>query len=341
MNEPRLVFAQPASPARAVEIVGVACGQGAQDQHCSNGPDALRAGGLVRGLQARGLSAAWNETLRPSVEHRADPMQAVRDVCESLSRRVQAIVGQGKLPVVVGGDHSCALGTWKGVASAVRARGPLGLIWIDAHMDAHTPQTTPTGALHGMPLACLLGYGDERLTGLADSARLSPQHVCLIGVRSFETGEAALLERLGVRVFFMDEVARRGLGAVVREALAIATAGTAGFGVTLDLDALDPQEAPGVGSPASGGLHAPELAAALAVLNGHPALAGVEIAEYNPLRDRGGATARVAIEMLQALLVAQPTDARVGDDDRPPLTLVQGKGRAGRPRRRAELAQAA
>src|SRR5688572_26801008 len=245
MNDPRFALVQPAD---AVELVGVACGEGAQDRHCRSGPDALRAGDLVRRLRASGLRAGWGETIRARSADR-DPQQAVRRVCERLAVRTQAIVAAGKLPVVMGGDHSCALGTWKGVASALGAHGPLGLIWIDAHMDAHTPETTPSGALHGMPLACLLGFGDGRLTGLAGGARLLSQHVCLIGVRSFEAGEAALLERLGVRVFFMDEVKQRGLAAVMAEALAIATAQTAGFGVTLDLDALDPQDAPGVGSP--------------------------------------------------------------------------------------------
>ena len=333
MNDMRLVFAQLTKP---VEIVGVACGEGAQDKRCGAGADALRASGLVSRLQTHGLSAAWGEIIRPAAASRDSPLQAVHGVCRRLAQRVQAIVAHGKLPVVVGGDHSCAIGTWKGVASALRARGPLGLIWIDAHMDAHTPQTTPSGALHGMPLACLLGCGDERLTNLVDGARLLPQHVCLIGVRSFETGEAALLRRLGVRVFFMHEVARRGFAAVMREALAIATAGTAGFGVTLDLDVIDLQDAPGVGSPVRGGLRAAELTAALALLQGHPALAGVEIAEYNPQRDRLGVTANLAGELLQAMLAAKPAapgthslmelEYRYGAHHYDPLPVVLTRG---------------
>ena len=116
-------------------------------------------------------------------------------------------------------------------------------------MDAHTPQTTPSGKLHGMPLACLLGHGDPRLTAIAGGARLDPRRVCLVGVRSFETGEAALLRRLGVRVFFMHEVARRGLAAVMKDAVAIARGRRRPYGISLDLDALDPRDAPGVGTP--------------------------------------------------------------------------------------------
>ena len=318
MNDSRLALVQPS---KAIELIGVACGEGAQDRHCRSGPDALRDAGVVDRLQAHGLRAAWGETIRARAADR-EPLPAVRRVCETLASRTQAIVADGRLPVVVGGDHSCALGTWKGVASALGARGPLGLIWIDAHMDAHTPETTPSGALHGMPLACLLGFGDERLTSLAGGARLQPQHVCLIGVRSFEAGEAALLERLGVRVFFMDEVKRRGVAAVMADALAIATAGTVGFGVTLDLDALDPMDAPGVGSLVAGGLRAAELGAALGQLRAHPALAAIEIAEYNPERDRDGVTGRLAVESLQAMLAAEAATPGMRQSALPPLTLV-------------------
>ena len=328
---------------RKIQIVGVASGRGAMDERCANGPLALRNAGLVTHLQARHASVAWTDTISPAARAGNDVVAAVSGICGRLAQRIKAVIARGDLPVVLGGDHSCAIGTWKGVASALRSRGPLGLIWIDAHMDAHTSQTTPSGALHGMPLACLLGFGDERLTGLADGASLLPQRVCLIGVRSFETGEATLLRRLGVRVFFMPEVARRGLAAVMREALAIATAGTAGFGVTLDLDALNPKDAPGVGSPVRGGFRTAELMAALALLHGHPALAGVEIAEYNPQRDRYGITASLASELLLAMLAAPPAAPGVLDHDRPPLLLVKGKKRlrAGRPCRRGEVVEAA
>ena len=295
-----LSLAQLANP---VEIVGVACGEGARNKGSEAGPDAVRAGDIVARLQMRGLSAAWRETIRPGHASHGGPLQAVNGVCRRLAQRVRAIVAHGGLPVVVGGDHSCAIGTWKGVASALRARGPLGLIWIDAHMDAHTPQTTPSGALHGMPLACLLGYGDEQLAGLVDGARLSPQHVCLIGVRSFETNEAVLLRQLGVRVYYMYEVARRGLAAVMREALAIASAGTGGFGVTVDLDALDPRDAPGVNTPVANGIRSRELAAVLERLASHPAFTAIEIAEYNPGRDQDGRTAAVVTQLLDAILL--------------------------------------
>lgn len=204
---------------------------------------------------------------------------------------------------MLGGDHTCAVGTWTGIAGALAVRGPLGLVWIDAHMDAHTPSTSPSGMLHGMPLACLLGHGDPRLTAITGDARLDPGRVCLVGVRNFETGEAALLRRLGVRVFFMHEVARRGLDAVLADALATAGEGAAGVGLSLDLDALDPRDAPGVGTPAPGGIRGTELVRSLARTAASAALAGVEIVEYNPYRDRGGVTARLVGDVLGALPV--------------------------------------
>ncbi|MBI3935468.1 MAG: aminotransferase class III-fold pyridoxal phosphate-dependent enzyme, partial [Betaproteobacteria bacterium] len=335
MNDLRVV---PALLAKPVEIVGVACGAGARDGRCAAGPGALRATDLLFRLQTQGLQAAWADMLRPGPAHHDDPLKAVHSVCKQLASRVQAIVTHGRLPAVLGGDHSCAIGTWKGAAAALAARGPVGLIWIDAHMDAHTPHTTPSGALHGMPLACLLGYGEPALIGLAGGVGLKPEHVCLIGVRSFETAEAALLRRLGVRILFMHDIARRGLVTVMREALAIATAGTAGFGVTIDLDALDPRDAPGVSTPVHGGIRAVELAAALSEPGRNPGLVAIEIAEYNPERDRRGATASSASELLLALLAGEPAqqpahalmdlEYRYGAHhyDPLPVVLVRGQG---------------
>jgi len=220
---------------------------------------------------------------------------AVRALGERLAAEVERVLQAGNFPLVVGGDHSCAIGTWSGVHRALADRGPIGLIWIDAHMDSHTFATTPSGQIHGMPLAALLGHGDATLTGIEGiEAKLLPEHVCLIGVRSYEAGEAALLHGLGVRVFEMDEVRRRGLAEVFEEALTIVRQGTAGFGVSVDLDALDPEEEPGVGTPVPGGLRRAELADALSRLRGDRAFVAMEIVEYNPRRDRGHATADAA-----------------------------------------------
>ncbi len=327
----------PHTFAKPLRFVGMACGLGAPDQRCKDGPDVLRQAGLLPGLCARGFDAAWSATIHP------DPTlgstgAAIAGACQRLAQQVERILGQDGLPIVLGGDHSCAIGTWSGAARSLKARGALGLLWIDAHMDAHTPQTTQSGAFNGMPLACLLGYGEPELTTINDAPVLNPAHVCLLGIRSFESGEAALLERLGVRIFSMQDITRLGLDAVMHEALAIVQQGTAGFGVTIDLDAIDPQEAPGVGTPELGGLGVADLVSALSPLTALPALVGLEIVEYNPARDRDGATAQVVTRLIDAVL---PTSAarrsgagmaqleqRYGAHNYEPLpvVLVRGKG---------------
>ena len=285
---------------RSIQIVGAAIGQGAQDRGCAHGPQALRSAGLLPRLQARGLAAAWETTLR--TEAATAPLTAVLGLSTRLAQRVKGIVQAGELPLVVGGDHSCAIGTWSGAAAAAASRGALGLLWVDAHMDAHVPATSPSGALHGMPLACLLGYGEKSLVDVAGGGCLRPEHVCLVGVRSFEDGEAELLARLGVRVFFMDEVLRRGLPAVMKDALRIVRRAAGGFGITLDVDAIDPREAPGVGSPAPDGLRADELSRSLAPLAADDRLLALEIVEYNPLHDADGRTAAVVCRLAGDLL---------------------------------------
>lgn len=285
---------------RHVVVIGAASGAGAPDPATAGGPAALRRYAVFHDTPLQHIE--WDGMLRVPRAARATPRDAVATLGEALAREVEAVLQAGNFPLVVGGDHSCAIGTWSGVHRALAARGALGLIWIDAHMDSHTFDTTPSGQIHGMPLAALLGHGDAALTSIEGTApKLLPAHVCLIGVRSFEAGEAALLQRLGVRVFVMDEVRRRGLAAVFDEALAIVKTGTAGYGISIDLDALDPEEAPGTGTPVPGGLKRAELAAALARVADDPAFVAMEIVEYNPRRDHGRVTAEAAGALVDAI----------------------------------------
>lgn len=278
---------------RKIIVIGAASGAGAPDAATAEGPDALRHYRVFHDTPLQHVE--WDAILRMPREAQDTPLHAVRALGERLAAEVERILQTGNFPLVVGGDHSCAIGTWSGVHRVLADRGPLGLIWIDAHMDSHTFATTPSGQIHGMPLAVLLGHGEAALTSIDGAeAKLLPEHVCLIGVRSYEAGEAALLHRLGVRVFEMDEVRRRGLATVFDEALAIVRQGTAGFGVSVDLDALDPEEEPGVGTPVPGGLRRAELAAVLSRLRGDLGFVAMEIVEYNPRRDRGHATADAA-----------------------------------------------
>jgi len=296
---------------RAIRIVGAATDRGAGEPGCERGPDALRRSGLVARLSADGLNVSWDMTLRANAD--GDALAAVRDLSARLARRVHVATATGRFPLVLGGDHSVAIGTWSGAAAAMRPHGPLGLIWVDAHMDAHVPHTSPSGNLHGMPLACLLGYGDESLVSVCGAPALRPEHVCLVGVRSFEEGEAALLDRLGVRIFFMEEVEHRGLSAVMRDAHAIVTRDTAAVGLTLDLDALDPEEAPGVGSPEAGGIRARDLLPELTMLGQSSRFAAAEIVEYNPRHDRDDRTAAL-VEMIAKATFGVPWERGSGEE---------------------------
>jgi arginase len=292
---------KPPSPAtRTLVIIGAASGAGAPDPATAMGPDTLRHYRVFHDTPLQHVK--WDAILRVPRATQDTPLHAVAALDARLAAEVEKVLRSGDFPLVVGGDHSCAIGTWSGVHHVLAGRGPLGLIWIDAHMDSHTFATTESGQIHGMPLAVLLGHGEAVLTAIdGTEAKLRPEHVCLIGVRSFEAGEAALLQRLGVRVFEMDEVRRRGLAEVFDEALAIVRNGTAGFGVSVDLDALDPEEEPGVTTPVPGGLCRGELAAALTRLRGDPAFVAMEIVEYNPRRDRGHATADAAGALVDAI----------------------------------------
>jgi ornithine--oxo-acid transaminase len=287
--------AAPQQGTRPVRILGVASGLGAESSGCADGPAQLR----LAGVDAQ-LAGQWGETLHPDPAPDEPASAAVCRLSDRLARAVAGAMRDGATPLVLGGDHSAAMGTWRGVAEA--ARGPVGLIWIDAHLDAHTPETSHTGRLHGMPLAALLGQGGDALC--VEHAALAPEHVCVIGVRSFEPEEAALLAALGVRVYPMREIAQRGLETVLDEALARVRRGTVGYGVTLDLDAIDPADAPGVTTPVARGLRAAALVPALAALAREARPLAVEIAEYDPHRDRDGATARLVAQAATALLGA-------------------------------------
>ncbi len=314
---------------RCIQIIPAALGAGAPDSRCAEGPLRLIESGLAVRLKNRGICTFAAEP----IHERPGPTRAgtVLEFCSRLAASVERVAASGELPVVLGGDHSCAIGTWSGAAHALAARGSLGLVWIDAHMDSHTLDTTPSGMIHGMPLAVLLG---ERGGAFAPwtGATLSPRHVCLVGVRSFEPDEAQLLSNLGVRIFTMADIAERGLDRVMDSAVAIATQGTAGFGISIDLDALDPREAPGVGSPEPEGLFTAGLMQALSRHGSDPRLAAIELTEYNPYLDAEGRTARVVEDLLGAALAQPPSlielEARYGAPNYEPLpaVLVRGKG---------------
>jgi arginase len=230
-------------------------------------------------------------------------LDTIEDFSLRLAGSVEQAFRRGDQPLVVGGDHSCAVGTWSAVAHCLRPQGALGLIWIDAHLDAHTPDTSDSQAPHGMPLAALLGHGSGGMTGLYGwTGKLQPENVVVIGARSYEQPEVDLLAALNVRVMFMDEVLERGFSACYAEARERVNRNTAGWGISFDLDGLDPRDAPGTGTPVETGIR---LADALEVLQGagqDPAFVAMELTEYNPLRDFGGRTAQAATQLVCAAL---------------------------------------
>ena len=305
---------------RPIELVGAAIGEGAPDRRTRAALAVLRRWGLGRRLSARDRSVRWGARVVSDLGRLPEGRLAVvAEFSARLAAAVGASIAAGRLPVVVGGDHSCAVGTWSAAAAALRRGGEarrLGLVWIDAHLDAHTPETSASQMPHGMPLAALLGHGPPSLTGIADAwPKLRPRDVVLVGARSWEPGEAALLERLGVRVIAGDEVAARGFADCIREAIGTVTAGTAGWGLSFDIDALDPVDAPGTGTPVERGLRLREVAAPLRGLARDPRLVAAELVEYNPVLDPDRTTAVAAEGVLGALIDRR--DPAGGDARRP------------------------
>lgn len=285
---------------RKIRILGVASGAGAPNQGTARGPWALRHNPAFRAV-ARHARVDWADLLYPS--RAPTPLERVLGVCERLAEDVRETLAAGALPVVIGGDHSIAIGTWSGARAFLGAAGVPGLLWLDAHMDSHTPQTTHSGALHGMPLACLLGVGDKRLVRLGGVApKLLPAYTALLGARSYEVEEAALLARLGVRVLDAAELRARGFAACLAEGLVIARRAPGGWGISIDLDCFDPARAPGVGSAEPDGPQPEPVLALLRAVRDDLALLAVEISEYNPDRDVDGRTAALIAQLVRALL---------------------------------------
>jgi arginase len=287
---------------RGTAIIGAALDLGAGRRGVDMGPSAIRYAGLEERLTALGLDCAdWGnvETAVAEATASGDPrarfLSEIRSTCERIARRVGDAVREGRVPIVLGGDHSIALGTLGGLAAA--AGGPGAALWIDAHGDLNTPQTTPSGNVHGMPLAAALGHGGAGFQSEAwPLPALDPARTTLIGVRSLDDGERALLGELDLAVHTMSEVDRRGIEPLVADALQRA-AGAAFVHVSLDMDALDPEVAPGVGTAVRGGLSYREAHLAMELVAESGLLGSFEIVEVNPILDRANATAALAVEL--------------------------------------------
>lgn len=285
---------------RKYHIIGCGFCWGAQIHACEMGPQDLIKGHIFQRLEESGVNLTKVDLLKakPQAKDANIPLSQTLDLIHDFNLQVvQAVrkaVKNGEFPIVVGGDHSIAVGTWNSFDV------PFGLIWIDAHADAHTPETSPSGAYHGMPVAALLGYGAEKMAHLTrHEPRIKPENLVYIGVRSFEEGEMELLKKLNVKIYFMDEVKKRGLKAILSEAIAYVTQRVAHFGVSLDLDFFAVEDAPGVGSPEKNGVHKKDFLPFISLFGNDPRLLAFEIVEFNPERDIQHKTRELVLEILK------------------------------------------
>jgi len=275
------------------------------------GPSAIRLAGLTPRLEKLGwrvleLGSVFvrePETL-PQGRSSARYLAEVLDVCTRVKAQALEALAQGALPITLGGDHSIAMGSISAVAlHHARPEQPLGLLWIDAHTDINTPETSPSGNLHGMPLAHLLGLGLPSLRALAGPRpAVAAQHVAVLGVRSVDEGEREMVKRTGVRVYTMSEIDERGFAVCLKEAMQRVTDGTCGFHLSFDLDGVDPRYAPGVGTPVAGGLTYREAHLACETAASSERLLGFDIVELNPTLDEHNQTGKLAVELILSAL---------------------------------------
>jgi arginase len=241
---------------------------------------------------------------QPDPAEKVKYLPEISAACEELAQEVRNILEGGELPLVLGGDHAIAIGSVSGAASFYRERNQtLGLIWFDAHADMNTPETTPSGNIHGMPLAALLGYGAPELTRVAGFApKLDPALCAHVGARDIDPGERELINKLGMRFFTMREIDERGMSACMDEAIAIASQASGGYGVTFDVDVLDPGDAPGSGTLVRGGLTYREAHLAMEKIAEHGAMRSLEIVEINTALDVNNKTAELGVELILSAL---------------------------------------
>jgi arginase len=297
---------------RSISIIGVPMDLGASRRGVDMGPSAIRIAGLTERLRrlghdvddARNVPVPGREEL-PTLDREGPHfVDSIVAVCAQLAADTANAVRAGRLPIVLGGDHSLAAGSVAGVASALAERGErLGLIWFDAHSDIHLPGTSQSGNVHGMPIAHLLGHGDP---GLASIATVRPavraENVVLVGLRDVDPPERQHIRDFGVTTFTMKDLDERGVAAVVREAIEIAGRGTGGIHMSLDMDFIDPIEAPGVGTPVRGGVTFREAHLAMEMVAESGKMVGLDVVEVNPVLDRHNLTAELAVDLVASAL---------------------------------------
>ncbi|MDF2939553.1 MAG: rocF [Gammaproteobacteria bacterium] len=289
-----------------VHLLGVASGLGANNQDCGQGPVVLEKDEqFLAGLPVHWV---WENMIYPPEGQysRLASLGPIADIAHRVAYEVNDFVHNHQKFAVIGGDHSIAVGTWSGFSHALRKEGAVGLIWVDAYLDSHTPSTTESGNVHGMPAAHLLGYGATALCSVLDAEpKIRPENICYIGVRTYEKGEHELLKRLNVKIFYMEEVQQRGIQAVMQDAIAHVSKNTVAYGISIDLDGLDSNPAPREADSNKGGINSKEFIESLALLKQDSKMLGVEIVEFNPKADKDSKTKKTIREILKALFVVK------------------------------------
>ena len=296
---------------RRVHILGAPLDLGAGRRGVDMGPSALRLTHLGARLRELGLEVVDQGNVDVAVAEATGPgdprcryLDEVAATCRQVFEHVQRTVRDGAIPLTLGGDHSIAVGSVGAVSATHAARGErIGLLWIDAHADINTPETTPSGNVHGMPLAISLGMGADSFVKMRGFyPKVHPDKVALIGVRDLDPGERRNIAESGLHVFTMNEVDRRGFSSVMEEALAIATNGTQAVHVSFDMDVVDPVLAPGVGTPVRGGLSYREAHLAMELIAESKRLTSLEVVEANPILDVKNSTADLGVELILSAL---------------------------------------
>ena len=290
-----------------IAVIGAPLDLGQGRRGVDMGPSALRVANLNSRVAALGyevedlgnIAVEQAESCAEGDAH-AKYLAQIAAACERLGKQVGDALERSRLPLVLGGDHSVAVGTMSGVAQHFRRQGRnIGLIWLDAHADMNTPGSSPSGNVHGMPLACCIGVGPDELTRIFGFApKVDAAHVALVGIRDLDEPERRTVRDSGVHAFTMRDVDERGMRAVMDEAIGIVTGGTAGFHLSVDMDFVDPQYAPGVGTPVRGGATYREAHLAMEVACDSGRMLSMEVVEVNPVIDEVNRTADLAVELM-------------------------------------------
>jgi arginase len=299
---------------KSVRIIGVPCDLGANMRGANIGPSAVRIANIHHKISVLGyliedigdIAVPVRETITETIA-RQKYLPTLVDVCERVRAHTEQALNAGQKPIVVGGDHAVAVGSISGVSAwSKKKHGPdsnIGLVWIDAHADLNTPETSPTGNIHGMPLSAVLGEGHEPLVTMGGfRGKVRAENVALIGIRTLDAQEKNTCKKSGIKYFTMREIDERGMAAVMKDAITAVTKGTVGVHLSFDMDAIDPLYAPGVSTSVTGGLSYREAHLALEMLADTGMLTSMDFVELNPMRDHEHKTAELLVELVQSAL---------------------------------------